>query len=199
MSDEIKSAREIALARIEAQSGSITVEDRLRWRYVPEGEKLAGRVVFENADITRELEQAESTARPFLKQGAMAILLANVVLPAGEVEKEKTTRALDAILEIKDDRDAAGEVINQIKNLFEHYETNGERQKQQAIEQLKTEYARKLKQAIQQQLGSSAAGMVADVENLPQFKEEKRRLVNQFDSQYLNLLDDYKKELKEIG
>jgi len=199
MNDEIKSAREIALARVEAQGASITAEDRLRWRYLPEGEKLAGRVLFENADITRELEKAESAARPYLKQGAMSILLANVVLPSTQVEKEKTTRALDAVYQIKDDKDAAGEVINQIKNLFEHFESNGERQKQQAIEQLKTDYGRKLKQAIEQQLGSSAAGMVADVENLPQFKEEKRRLVNQFDSQYLNLLDEYKKELKEIG
>ncbi|MBN1368750.1 MAG: hypothetical protein JW954_00760 [Dehalococcoidaceae bacterium] len=199
MNDEIKSAKEIALARIEAQSGSITAQDRLRWRYVPEGEKLAGKVIVENTDITLELEKTEPAARPYLIQGAVAILLASIVLPSGEVEKEKTKRALDAIYQVKDDKAAADEIIKQIKNLFEHYESNGERQKQQAIEQLKNDYGRKLKQAIEQQLGSSAAGMVADVENLPQFKEEKRRLVNQFDSQYQKLLDDYKKELKEIG
>ncbi len=42
MSEEIKSAREIALEKV-ARLGQATEEESLRWRYVPEGETLAAK------------------------------------------------------------------------------------------------------------------------------------------------------------
>ncbi|MDD5605379.1 MAG: hypothetical protein RBR99_02175 [Dehalococcoidales bacterium] len=199
MSDEIKSAREIALAKAEAESKEITTEDRMRWKYVPEGEKLGARIVSGEFNIEEELNKRETSARTYLIQGALSIIYSNIILPHGKNEKEHTRRALEAVVVLKKDKNKAKQVVEQIRNLFDHYETQGNSQKNQAIEQLKTEYSRKLKQAIEQQLGSSASGMIADVDNLPQFKEEKRRLVNQFDSQYIRLLNEYKEELKQIG
>jgi hypothetical protein len=106
---------------------------------------------------------------------------------------------LKAVVKLKKDKTTASDIASQIQHLFEHYLSQGEQQKAQAIEQLKNDYGRKLKHAIEQQLGTSAAGMVTDVENLPQFKEEKRRLENQFDRQYIQYLNEYKKALKETG
>jgi len=40
--DEIKSAREIATEKVD-KLGEVTDEERLRWKYTPEGEKLAAR------------------------------------------------------------------------------------------------------------------------------------------------------------
>jgi hypothetical protein len=199
MTDEIKSAREIALAKAEAASEEITAEDRLRWKYIPEGEKLGAGIMAGKVNIEEELDKAEESARTFLVQGALSTMYANIVLPHGSAEKENTAKALDTIIKLKKDKTSAGQVVEQIRNLFEHYETQGNTQKNNAIEQLKTEYSRRLKMAIEQQLGSSASGVIADVDNVPQYKEEKRRLVNQFDSQYLQLLNEYKEELKQIG
>lgn len=199
MPGEIKSAKEIALAKIEAEAGRITNEDRLRWQYVPEGEKLAARVVNDGIDIKDELDKADEKAVSCIKQGAMNVLLANVILPVGDLERTKNERALKAIIELKENKDAAKEVMANVENLFEHYKNQGESQKQQALEQLKQEYGSKIKQALEQQLGTSASGMMPDVENLPQFQEEKRRLFSRFDNQYLDLLAEYKKKLKDLG
>ncbi len=199
MADSIKSALEIALAKAEAASEEITDEDRLRWKYVPEGEKLGARIIKGTVNIEEELEKYDEAARTFLTQGAASILYANILLPRGSAEKEKTSKALDAILLIKNEINRAQQIVEQIRNLFEHYETQGDAQRNTALEQLKDEYTRKLKQAVEQQYGSNTAGMIADVENVPQFKEEKRRLNSQFDNQYLKLLNEYKEELKNTG
>jgi hypothetical protein len=199
MTDDIKSALEIALAKVEAASEEITDEDRLRWKYVPEGEKLGARIISGAVNVEEELDKHDEAARTFLAQGALSILYANILLPRGSAEKEKTRKALDAILLIKNEKNRAGQIVEQIQDLFEHYETQGETQRNAALEQLKGEYTRKLKQAVEQQYGSNTAGMIADVENVPQFKEEKRRLNSQFDNQYLKLLNEYKEELKNTG
>jgi hypothetical protein len=199
MSEEIKSAREIALARIEADGDKVTAEDRCRWRYVPEGERLAAQALSEKINLPGEINQADDKAKPYLKQGAIKVLLTNIILPTDAVSKQKSARALTLFAEISQEKEQVDEIVERINQLFEHYETHGNNQKQQAIEQLKQDFGRKLKQALRQQLGTSAAGMITDVENLPQFKEEKRRLVARFDSQYINLLNEYKKELEQNG
>ncbi len=198
MTDQIKSAREIAMARIEASSAEVTEQDRLRWRYIPEGEKLAVRVINDNVDLAREMAKVDKNGLAYLKQGAQNVFLSNIVLPTSDQTKKIDDKALKAILQIKKEKAPAEDVIGQIKSLFEHYETQGKRQKDQAIEELKMDFRRKLQQAIEQQLGTSAPGMVTDVDNLPQFKEEKRRLVSHFDSQYSTLLNEYKKQLAQI-
>ncbi|MFC1930749.1 hypothetical protein ACFLXJ_00875 [Chloroflexota bacterium] len=50
MSEEIKSALEIALEKIE-ELGELTEEERLQWKYVPEGEKLAARYLKQNLNL----------------------------------------------------------------------------------------------------------------------------------------------------
>jgi len=52
-----------------------------------------------------------------------------------------------------------------------------------------------VRQALAQQTGGAAAGMKIDVERQPQFQEEWRRLQNELESQYLKLLDEYRREL----
>ena len=74
----------------------------------------------------------------------------------------------------------------------------GEQQRNQAYEQLKTEFEAKLQQAVQQQLGS-LVGIKIDVEKQLQFQEEWHKLKTQLDSQYLKLLDEYKQELLAIS
>ena len=63
---------------------------------------------------------------------------------------------------------------------------------------LKTDFEGKVQQAVQQQLGSMVA-MRIDVEKLPQFHQEWRRVLTQLDSQYLSLLNEYKRGLSELS
>jgi len=62
---------------------------------------------------------------------------------------------------------------------------------------LKAEFAARIQQAVQQQLGLPP-GVRIDVEKQPQFQEEWRKVQTQIDSQYYRLLDEYKQELSAI-
>jgi hypothetical protein len=54
---------------------------------------------------------------------------------------------------------------------------------------------------MDKQLGGAAGleGVKFNVESLPQFQDEWRRVSAQMDQQYLKLLDEFKKELAKIN
>jgi len=196
MDDEIKSASQIAQEKI-AQMGEATEADRLRWKHVPQGEALGNKYLNEGGDLVAELKGCDDKARPYVKEGLESVLLAGIGLPQNEVAQARGERALAGLESIKQDKAALAEVVANIKNIFDHYTGQGKQQRDQTYESLKAEYGLKLQQALEQQLGSSA-GLDISVETLPQFQEEWRRIEAQMDMQYIGLLDDYKKALKEI-
>jgi hypothetical protein len=196
MADEIKSAREIALAKT-AKLGGATEEERLRWKYIPEGERLASRCLSKGHDLTVELSRYEERARNYLMKGAEFVLLSNIGLPKNELAKSKNERAMTGLMSLKSDKSAVEMVFDNIRHIFDHYTEQGEQQREQAYESLKAEFKLKLNQAIEQQLGS-VAGLEVNVESLSQFQEEWRRTLAQLDSQYINLLEECKQELKGI-
>ena len=55
-----------------------------------------------------------------------------------------------------------------------------------------------MQEAIRQQTGVNAK-MKIDIEKQPQFQEEWQRVQAQLESQYINLLDEYKQELAAIN
>jgi hypothetical protein len=196
MADEIKSAREIALAKT-TELGEATEEERLGWKYIPEGERLANKCVNEGHDLTVELSRYEEKAKKYLIKGAEPILLANIGLPKSELAKIRNERAMAGLKSIKSDRSAVEAVFGKIKYIFDHYADQGKQQREQTYESLKAEFKNKLDQAIEQQLGA-VAGLEVNVESLPQFQEEWRRTLAKLDSEYTNILEGYKQELKAI-
>ncbi|MCJ7769928.1 MAG: hypothetical protein MUO92_05625 [Dehalococcoidales bacterium] len=196
MTDEIKSAREIALEKID-RLGEVTEEERLRWKYAPEGEMLASKYLGKGCDLTTELKRYEEKAKTYLKEGAESVLLAGISLPQNEQSKNRNKKAMDGLKIIKKDKAAIEEVFININNIFDHYAGQGEQQREETRESLKAEFNAKLQQAMDQQLGS-VAGLEINVENLPQFQEEWRRISANMDMQYISLMEKYKKELKAI-
>ena len=68
MSD-IKSAFEIAMEKIEKLGGA-TDEERLSWKYVPEGERLAARYLKQDCNLVAEMGKYGEGARRYIVQGA---------------------------------------------------------------------------------------------------------------------------------
>ena len=196
MSD-IKSALEIAMEKIE-KLGEATDEERLKWRYVPEGERLAVKYLKQDCNLVTELSQYEETARKYVVEGAGDILIRNFNLPKDDLAKRNNKRTMDGLKNLKNDKVAVENVYSKMRRIFNHYTEQGEQQKKQAYESLKAEFEAKMQQAVQQQLGS-LMGVKIDVEKQPQFQEEWRRMQTQLDSQYLKLLDEYKQELSGIA
>ena len=194
---EIKSAAEIAREKLE-KIGEATEEERLKWKYVPEGEKLAARYIKENVNLTTELGKYEEKARKYVSGGITDILMRNINLPMNDTARKTNKKAMEGLKIVKNDKVAVENVFSKIRHVLDHYVEQGEQQKRQAYESLKTEFEAKVQQAIQQQIGINAK-MKIDVERQPQFQEEWQKLQAQFDSQYLKLLDEYKQEIAAIA
>jgi hypothetical protein len=195
--NHIKSAREIAMEKV-AEMGEVTEEERLRWKYIPEGEKLAVKYMKQELNLAAELGKYGENVSGYVRAGAADILLRNIVLPSSELARKNNKKAMEGLKTIKKDKVAAENIFSKIRNIFSHYAEHGEAQRRQAYEQLKAEFSARVQQAIKQQLGT-VTGLKIDIEKQPQFQEEWRRVKAQFDSQYLNLLNEYKQELAAIA
>jgi len=194
---DIKSALEIAIEKVE-RLGEATDEERLKWKYVPEGEKLAARYLKQNLNLVAELGNYEEKVVRYIKEGAADILIRNINLPKDELARRNNKRAMEGLKTLKSNKIGVENIYSKMRSIFNHYIEQGEQQRKQAYQRLKVEFEAKVQQAIQQQLGS-AVGIKIDVERQPQFQEEWRKLQTQLDSQYIKLLDEYKQELSAIA
>ena len=119
--------------------------------------------------------------------------------PARNEAAQKTNKlALDGIKAIKTDKAQVEAILNQIRQIFNHYADQGEQQRKQAYAALKDDFQAKVEQALRQQMGGNTAGIRIDVENQPQFQEEWRKVKVQLDSQYIKVLNELKQQLEEI-
>jgi hypothetical protein len=98
---------------------------------------------------------------------------------------------------LKHDKVGIENVYTKLRRVFSHYEKEGEQQRRQTYEAVKRDFEGKLMQASQQQPGAAPPPKV-NVDSHPQFQQEWRRVLAQLDSQYLKLLDEYKKEILTI-
>jgi len=194
---DIKSALEIAKEKVE-KLGEATDEERLRWQYVPEGERLGAKYIKQECNLVAELSQYPEKVRKYVSEGAEDILIRNISLPRGDWAKKNNRQAMDGLKALKTDKVGVENVYSQIRRIFNHYLKEGEQQKKRAYESLKVEFGVKVQQAVAKQL-DSLLGVKIDVERLPQFQDEWRRLQSQLDSQYTTLLDEHKRELRAVS
>jgi hypothetical protein len=194
---DIKSAREIAMEKIE-KLGEATEEERLKWKYIPEGEQLAAKYLKDECNLVAELSQYPEKARKFVRQGAAEVLIRNIGLPRNDHARSMNKKTMEGLRLLKSTRTDLENMFSRLRQLFNHYAEQGEQQRKQAFQTLKADFEGKVQQAVQQQLGTMV-GMRIDVEKLPQFQQEWRRALTQLDSQYLSLLNEYKRGLSELG
>jgi len=190
---DIKSAREIAMEKLKDLEDA-TEEERLIWKLVPEGEELAARYIKEDCNLIAELSRYPEKERKYVAKGAAEILIRNINLPRNDAAKKNNRKAMDGLKLFKNDKASVENVYSRMRQIFNHYLEQGQQQKQQAYESLKSQFEARVQQAVQQQMGPMMRARV-DVERQPQFQEEWRRVLRQLDSQYLQHLDEYKQEL----
>ncbi|MFH1646864.1 MAG: hypothetical protein ABID71_04115 [Chloroflexota bacterium] len=193
---EIKTAAEIAREKL-AQIGEATEEEKLGWKYGPEGEKLAARYMRENANLVIEVAKYDEKARKHVAAAANGILIRNISLPRNDEARKNNKKAMEGLKALKNDKVAVENVFSRIRNILDHYTQQGAQQKKQAYESLKAEFRARVKQAIRQQTGVDS-NVNIDVEKQPQFLDEWQRVQAQLESQYLTLLDEYRQELAAI-
>jgi hypothetical protein len=194
---DIKSAFEIAMEKI-SKIEEATPEERLKWKSFPAGEQLAGKYIKDDVSFVAELNKYPENERKYVKQGIVEVLARSIDLPRNDVIKKTNRKAMDGIKLVKKDKSRIEKVYAQINYILNHYTEQGEQQREQAYEQLKIQFTAKLQQAMQQQMGANARmNSNINVENLPQFQEEWRRVQIQLDAQYQEHLNEYRRELIE--
>jgi len=193
---DIKSAYEIAMEKV-ARIEAATPEERLKWNAMPKGEQLAARYLKEDVNLIVELNKFDEKERPYVTSGFVDVLARNIDLPKNDAVKKATRKAMDGIKLVKKDKTAVENVYSKMRFIFNHYSEQGEQQRKQAYEQLKVQFAAKVQQAMQKQMGTSARIDMSNLERTPQFQEEWRRVMSQLEDQYVAHLDEYRKELKE--
>ena len=197
MDDIIKSAREIAAEKV-AGLGEATEEERLEWKYVPEGEKLATRYITEGANLALELGKYDQGVKEYVARGAANVLLRSIGLPDSDLAKRNNKLAMDGLKLVKTNQIALENAYSQMRRIFDHYLGQGAEQRRQAYAAFKAEFEAQVSQALQQQLGAFGQLRI-DVEKQPQFQAEWRRRQTQLDAQYLKLLGELKQELAAVS
>ncbi len=195
---DIKSAREIAMEKID-KMGEPTEAERLEWKYLPEGEKLAARYLKQDVQLPPEISKFDKKAAPYVSLGATRVLIKNINLPLNEAVQKTNKLAMDGIKTLKTDKNRVEAVLGQIRNIFAHYAGQGEQQRKQAYNQIKQEFQARIEQALRQQTGGNVSGLNIDVERQPQFQEEWRKIKGQMDSQYIQVLDELKQQLEALN
>ena len=196
MSEEIRSALEIAMEKVEKLGGA-SEEERLKWKYIPEGEKLAVKYLKQSLNLLVELGRYDENAKKYIGKGAADILIRSINLPRADQDRKLNKRAMEGLKVLKGENVNVENIFSGMRRVFDHYIGQGEQQRKQAYESLKAEFEAKIQQAVNQQLGAFA-GVKIDVESQPQFQEEWRKLQAELDLQYTKLLDEYKQELITI-
>ena len=194
---DIKSAYEIAMEKIN-KIESATPEERLKWKYIPKGEELAGKYIKDDINLTAELAKYGEQERKYVAQGISSILIRNIDLPKNDAVKKNNKKVMDGLTTVKKDKKALENVFSKIRYIFNHYAEQGEAQKKAAYEQVKEEFSMKLQQALAQQ-GSNARINSIDIERQPQFQEEWRKMLIRLDAQYMQHISEYKHELQAIN
>jgi len=195
MSD-IKSAREIAEEKL-AKLGDATPEERLRWKLTPKGTELATRYLKNEGNLVAELGPYSEEERGYVVAATTTVLARNIELPRNESVRQTNKRMMDGIKLIKQDKAAIENVFSRMRQIFTHYNEQGEQQRQQAYNELKSQFEQKVQRAVQQQMGS-ATTMRVNVERQPQFQEEWRRVCGQLEASYRQYLDEFRRELVAI-
>jgi hypothetical protein len=194
---DIKSAREIAMERV-GQIEAATAEERLTWKYRPEGEQLAARYLKDDDNLITGLGKYDDNVKPYVKAGVAEVLVRTITLPKNDFMKNLNRKAMEGLRSLKNDKAQVENIFSRMRQLFTHYGDQGEKQKRQAAQSLKMDFEARLRPELEKQMGS-LGGANIDVEKLPQFQQEYRKMVNQLDSQYLVLLKDYKDALLKLS
>jgi hypothetical protein len=195
---DIKSAFEIAMEKV-SKIEDATLEERIKWKFFPQGEQLGAKYLKEDVNLLTELAKYKESERKHVTQGIVEVLARSIDLPRNDAAKRINRKAMDGIKLLKKDKSGVENIYSKFRYVFNHYAQQGEQQRKQAYEQVKVQFAAKLQQAMQQQYGNNVRiNPNVNLESHPQFQEEWRRVLVQLEQQYIDHLNEYRKELIEI-
>ena len=192
----IKSAFEKGMERAESL-GEPSPEEKLRFKFVPQGERLGAAYLRGKTDIKVALEECSPEARPYLIKGSCQILTHNLRLTHTEAEQQSNERALQGIHLLKTDKNAADEIASRIQNICNIFLLYHKEGLDQVYQETKVKFLQRAQDALKKYTGL-ATNVNVNVESMPEFQQECARVVSEFNSRYQGPLEEQKALLLEI-
>ena len=193
--DRIKSAFEKAMERAE-QLAPPTEEERLEWKWGPEGKKLAGAFMGSKADLTKEVEKVEQPARQYLLKGLIDVLVETLRIPQNELKLQSNERTLEALTQLMGA--PMKEIAERVRYVWTQYLQFYPQQTKEAFEKLKPMVQSQLEQAARQQTGTQGPVDLGPIEARPEFQAQWMKVLAQLEEPYESHLREFRQQIRQL-
>ncbi len=193
--DRIKSAFEKAMERAE-QLAPPTEEERLEWKWGPEGKRLAGAFMESKADLAKEVGKVEQPARRYLLKGLIDVLVETLRIPKNEPTLESNERTLEALMQLMGA--PMKEIAERIRYVCTQYLQFYPQQSQEAFEKLKPMVQSQLEQALRQQTGTQGPVDLGPIEARPEFQAQWMKVLAQLEDPYESHLREFRQQIRQL-
>lgn len=194
--DRIKSAFEKAMERAE-QLTPPTEEERLEWKWGPEGKKLAGAFMGSKADLAKEVEKVEQPARRYLLKGLIDVLVETLRIPKDEPTFQSNERNLEALTQLMGA--PMKEIAERIRYVWTQYLQFYPQQSQEAFEKLKPMVQSQVEQAVRQQKGTQDPVDLGPIEARPEFQAQWMKVLAQLEEPFESHLREFRQQIRELA
>ncbi len=196
----MKSAFEKAMERIEKIEAPDPVK-KLEWEFLPLGRKLAGSYIKFEGDPFKKYSRASEEAKPYLKNGMMEVLIANLQLPKNETTDATNKRTFEGLTILLEEQQPAKDLLERAIYVTQQYAQYGNPQREQAYLELKKQIEQVVMESLARQGGGvqpQVAGQIR-VETMPEFQQQWMKISGQIDQQYEQHLDQIRQELMNLS
>ena len=193
--DRIKSAFEKAMERAE-QLAPPTEEERLEWKWGPEGKKLAGAFMGSKADLTKEVEKVEQPARQYLLKGLIDVLVETLRIPQNELKLQSNEKTLEALTQLMGA--PMKEIAKRVRYVWTQYLQFYPQQTKEAFEKLKPMVQSQLEQAARQQTGTQGPVDLGPIEARPEFQAQWMKVLAQLEEPYESHLREFRQQIRQL-
>ncbi|WP_456473430.1 DUF6657 family protein [Desulfolithobacter sp.] len=190
---EIKSTMDLVMERA-ARMGKASSEELQQEEARKEGMRLAADYLAGNVkNPAAELEAKDPALQTTIRRGMIEGLMRNLSLPRDEVQKQRSDRAADGLVELSGGAGDIAAICREIGHILGQYNKHRDQLRTQLEEQVRMQY--------EQLMGRQGAMQPDDVKleaTLQQkFQEEWIRIENDLTGQYNQALEQHKTVLKQ--
>lgn len=193
--NKINSAYEKALERFQ-QKKAVPQSEIDRLEYTPVGSAIAASFLQEqDFNIIAEIKRHPEEFKKYIIQGIQETFLKNIRPPADRSLLEKNHKAMEGIYQIKMNKQAADQILNDLDYLLKYYEQAAKK----AYSQFRENFAARINAKAKAMDKSAAGRMNIDPEKQPGFREEWMMVRSRLNAQYDEMLNEKKEKLRLIS
>ncbi len=188
---EIKSALELALERTADIKGDKSLIEANETKQL--GMKLAGTLLDKpDTNVKAEINKLDREKRKWAREGFISVLTSHLSLPSQEADLQRLRTVTKGLEAVAKDRSAVVTVMEQVEQLLQQYLDN----KTQLVESLRQQFEPRLRQQEQEIAQQTGTRVKLDAASDPEFAKALSQNVQRLQSQYNQVIEQARDQLK---